>query len=180
MKSSRRYQLFAALFALLLAVMPACAPAASSGSAAPAAPTFALRTLDGDALGSATLSGKAYIVNFFASWCPPCRAEIPDMVALQKKYGPKGFSFIGVAVSDSEVNIREFVRRSGIDYPVAMADQGVVSAFAPFVAGGLRSIPTSFVVDRKGRIIHVVAGARSGEVFEEMILEALGSKPDSK
>jgi len=126
--------------------------AASPAASAARVPAFSATTLDGRTVSSANLAGKIYIVNFFASWCPPCRAEIPDMVELQKVYASKGFTFVGIAVSDSEPNIRDFVRRSGISYPVVVDNGAVASAFSPLVSGGLRSIPTSFVVNASVRI----------------------------
>lgn len=137
------------------------------------APVFSAQTLDGKTISSKQLAGKAYIVNFFASWCPPCRAEIPDMVALQKVYQAKGFTFIGVAVNENDKSIRNFVKSSGINYPVVMANQQLVAAFSPHVSGGMSVIPTSFVINRSGQVTQVVTGARNKAVFEKMILEAL-------
>ncbi|WP_442880407.1 TlpA family protein disulfide reductase [Chlorobium sp.] len=142
------------------------------------APSFSGTGLDGRQISSRQLSGKAYIVNFFASWCPPCRAEIPDMVELQKAYNAKGFTFVGVAVNENDESMRKFMKMNGITYPVMMADQQLVSAYGRFIEGGLRSIPTSFVVNRSGKIIRVVPGARSRADFEKMIIEAL--KPAAK
>jgi len=140
----------------------------------PLAPGFASRSLDGQAVASDQFAGKVYIVNFFASWCPPCRAEIPDMVALQERYGRKGFTFIGVAVNETEPAIRDFIAKNRIGYPVVMADDKIVSAFSRYVEGGLNAIPTSFVVNSSGRMIQVITGGRSKEDFEKIIVDALG------
>ncbi len=140
----------------------------------PLAPGFAAVTLDGKGIGSAQLSGKVYIVNFFASWCPPCRAEVPDMVILQNRYGRKGFTFIGVALTETEPKIRDFISKNKINYPVVMADEQLVSAFNRYVEGGIHAIPTSIVVNSSGRITQVITGARSKAVFEKIILDALG------
>lgn len=165
-----------AVFLAAILIGLAAAPMLSAASPAVSAarvPAFSAKTLDGHTVSSANLAGKTYIVNFFASWCPPCRAEIPDMVKLQKAYAAQGFTFVGIAVSDSEPNIRDFVRRSGISYPVVVDNGAVASAFSPLVSGGLRSIPTSFVVSASGRITNVFAGARSYSAFKAMIDEAL-------
>jgi len=146
---------------------------AAGGAQAPLAPAFSAVGVDGKAVSSRQLAGKAYIVNFFASWCPPCRAEIPDMVALQNAYKAKGFTFVGVAVNENDESIKSFMKSNGISYPVVMADQKLVGAYGRYVEGGIRSIPTSFVVNRSGRIIQIVSGARSKAVFEKMILDAL-------
>jgi len=163
-----------AMAALMLLLTVGAASAAPSAIA----PSFSGTGLDGRQISSRQLSGKAYIVNFFASWCPPCRAEIPDMVALQNAYKAKGFTFIGIAVNENDESMRKFMKTNGITYPVMMADQKIVSAYGRFVEGGLRAIPTSFVVNRSGNIIRVVPGARSKADFEKMIVEAL--KPSVK
>ncbi|TCD48218.1 TlpA disulfide reductase family protein [Chlorobium sp. N1] len=170
-----RSTLFLFAAALLFLVRPEPAQSAMPRAAALAkAPAFSGVALDGRAISSAALAGKPYIVNFFASWCPPCRHEIPDMVALQKKYAAKGFTFIGVAVSDSEPSIRAFAAKAGINYPVMMGDDKVIGAFSGHVRGGIRSIPTSFVVNSRGEITEVITGARSLEAFEEKIGNAFG------
>ncbi len=141
--------------------------------ALPPAPRFSAVTLDGKPVTTDKLAGKAYIVNFFASWCPPCRGEIPDMVALQAKYAGKGFTFIGVAVNETAPSMRDFINKSKINYPVVLVDDKLVGVFNPLVEGGVRAIPTSFVVNSSGKVTQVITGARSKEVFEKIILEAL-------
>ena len=147
--------------------------APSAAVALPLAPRFAAVSLDGKSVASSQLAGKVYIINFFASWCPPCRSEIPDMVALQAKYGSKGFTFIGVAVNETEPAIRSFISSNKITYPVVMADDQMTNAFGRYVSGGISAIPTSFVVNSSGRISMVITGARSKEVFEKIIVDAL-------
>ena len=147
--------------------------AASLAAALPLAPRFVAISLDGKPVTSSQLLGKAYIVNFFASWCPPCRSEIPDMVQLQSKYGRQGFTFIGVAVNETVPSIRNFITSNKITYPVVMADDQLVNSFGRYVEGGVRAIPTSFVVNTSGRISLVITGARSKKVFEKIIVEAL-------
>ncbi len=95
------------------------------------------------------------------------------MVALQNKYAKKGFTFIGVAVNENEQTIRTFIKNNGIGYPVVMADPQIVGAFSRYVEGGLRSIPTSFVVSPSGKITQVITGSRSKDAFEKLIVEAL-------
>ncbi|MEI7694342.1 MAG: TlpA disulfide reductase family protein [Chlorobium sp.] len=140
---------------------------------APLAPGFTAFSLQHKPVSSTQLAGKAYIVNFFASWCPPCRAEIPDMVALQTKYGRKGFTFLGVAVNETEPAMRAFMTKNRINYPVVMVDDKLMGAFNPLVEGGVRAIPTSFVVNSSGKVTQVITGSRSKDVLEKIILEAL-------
>lgn len=137
------------------------------------APEFSGTTLDGATVSSQSLAGKAYILNFFASWCPPCRAEAPDMVALQNEYEQKGFTFIGITVDEDMTKAREFVRDYGINFPVVVADQQIVDAYSRHVQGGLRSIPTSFVIGADGSLSSVHVGAQSKMAFDGMIREAI-------
>ncbi|MEI8032899.1 MAG: TlpA disulfide reductase family protein [Chlorobiaceae bacterium] len=159
-----------AIFLGGVTIIPVATSAAESVSAAP---LFSAVALDGKSVSSANLAGKAYIINFFASWCPPCRSEIPDMVALQTKYGRKGFTFIGVAVNENEQTIKAFMKNNRISYPVVMADPQIIGAFSRYVDGGIRSIPTSFVVSPSGKITQIITGSRSKDVFEQLIQEAL-------
>ena len=162
--------MLSALFILGLASVLLSSPVAV---ALPLAPDFSAVTLDGKTVTSKQLAGMACIVNFFASWCPPCRAEIPDMVALQSKYGRQGFTFIGVAVNETEPAISAFVSKNKINYPVVMVDDKLKDSFSAYVAGGLSAIPTSFVINSSGRITQVITGARSRAVFEKVIVDAL-------
>lgn len=168
--AKRTFSGAAVFLAALMVLLSATVAAAASSALAPA---FSGVGMDGKTVSSRQLAGKAYIVNFFASWCPPCRAEIPDMVELQKKYKAKGFTFVGVAVNENDESIKNFMKTNGITYPVMLADQKMVGAYGRFIEGGLRSIPTSFVVNRSGRITQVITGARSKAEFEKMILDAL-------
>lgn len=169
-------KVFIPFFAICLALVLSFA--GNRSEAAPVkAPAFAATTVDGRPFASSALKGKAYIVNFFATWCPPCRAEIPEMVALQKAYAAKGFTFVGVAVNSSAADVRELMRSNGINYPVVMGTPALSSAFGRYVQGGFSGIPTSFVVNSSGELTGVIVGARSKAEFERIIIAALGRKP---
>jgi thiol-disulfide isomerase/thioredoxin len=140
------------------------------------APAFTAVTIDGKQISSASLNGKAYIVNFFATWCPPCRAEIPDMVAIQKIWAPRGFTFIGIAVNETEPAVKGFMKSNGINYPVVMATPALVSSFNSYVEGGISGIPTTFVVDANGNIATVFIGPRSREAFDQVIKASVAKR----
>ncbi|NTW52791.1 MAG: TlpA family protein disulfide reductase [Chlorobiaceae bacterium] len=140
------------------------------------APSFSGVTIDGKPFSSASLKGKAYIVNFFATWCPPCRAEIPDMVTLQKAYAAKGFTFIGIAVNEKEPKVRKFIKDKGITYPVLMVTPAIVGTFNRYIEGGITGIPTSFVVDSSGNMTGVMVGPRSKAAFEQIINSSTSRK----
>lgn len=164
---------FAALYlALVLFAMQFTLPASARAASVPA-PAFSGQTVDGQPFSSASLKGKAYIVNFFATWCPPCRAEIPNMVEIQKKYEAKGFTFIGIAVNETEPNVQKFMDREDITWPVLMATDEIIKTFNSYVLNGIRGIPTSFVVDASGQLTGVIVGPRSLEQFEKIVDSSL-------
>ncbi len=133
------------------------------------APAFTLETVDGKKVSLSDFKGKGVIINFWATWCPPCRQEIPDMIELQKAYSGK-FTFIGIAVNDKPENVAAYVKAKGINYPVAMGDEKVVIDYGKFLEGGqLRGIPTSFVINPKGEIVTAFVGARDKRAFESVI-----------
>lgn len=131
------------------------------------APEFNLKDLDGKTVNLSDFKGKVVILDFFASWCPPCREEIPDFISLQNSYGDKGFAMIGVALVSLR-DAKEFAGKVGINYPV-LIDDGKVSA----VYGPVRSIPTTFVIGRDSKIAKVYIGYRAKDVFENDIKEFL-------
>jgi cytochrome c biogenesis protein CcmG/thiol:disulfide interchange protein DsbE len=182
MHSKRKYLAAALLGLCTLDACPranihAAIPAASASVAGQSAPAFTIKTIDGKELKSAQLVGKPYIVNFFASWCPPCRQEIPGMVELQKKFGTQGFTFIGVVFRDREATISDFLWEMGVDYPVAMTSPEIEAVFGKFMPGGkIRAIPTTIVVGRDGKILNAVSGGLTKEDFESLIQKALATK----
>lgn len=118
------------------------------------APAFELTTLDGPRIASDSLAGKVILVNFWATWCPPCRLEMPGFERVWKDRRDDGFVVIGIATDRTgEAGVREYVRERGVTYPTAMATPEVVRAF-----GGYRGLPTSFLIDRQGIIRYRVVG----------------------
>lgn len=128
---------------------------------------FTLSDIDGNKVGLSEYSGKVVILDFFADWCPPCRQEIPDFMALEREYGDEGFAMIGVALVDRNA-AKSFSEKMGINYPILIDDGNVSAAYGP-----IRSIPTTFVIDKEGRIAKVYIGYRPKDVFEKDIKELL-------
>lgn len=170
--------LIAAALAITTPALPILAtdtakPVQNTAIKAPLAPEFSAKSVQGSSISSRTLAGKGYIVNFFGSWCPYCRKEIPDMVALQQKYEKQGFTFVGMAFQDNEKTMPDFIWQNNINFPVVMADAVIRNGFGQKVPGGVRSVPTLFAINRDGRLIEVITGARTKEEFESIILETL-------
>lgn len=154
------------IFAMALLMLGAC----SQGSAieiGEKAPDFSLADIDGNTVSLSSFSGKVVILDFFASWCPPCKQEIPDFIELEKTYADKGFAMIGVALV-SAGDAKEFAGRMGINYPI-LVDNGKASE----TYGPIRSIPTTFIIDKSGKIVKIYIGYRQKAVFEADIKELL-------
>jgi thiol-disulfide isomerase/thioredoxin len=132
------------------------------------APDFKLTALDGKPLTLAALQGKVVLLNFWATWCGPCRAEIPDLVALQDRYKDR-LQIIGLNVDDEEADIKQYVEETGINYPVAMTPNDVRIQF-----GGIPALPTSFVLDTQGRVVQKHVGLWNPSVYETEIRALLG------
>jgi thiol-disulfide isomerase/thioredoxin len=134
-----------------------------------AAPEFAVKAIDGSTVNLANAHGKVVILNFWATWCGPCRMEVPDLVELQKKY-PDRLQVIGLVVDDADDDaVRQFAKRYGINYPVAMATDEMRVQF-----GGVPALPTSFIIDVQGRVVQKHIGLRDPELYELEVRALLG------
>jgi peroxiredoxin len=140
--------------------------------ASSSAPGFALKDLKGNTLRLENLKGKVVLLNFFATWCAPCREEIPDFVRLYKKYKDQGFEIVGISLDMEGVSLlTPFARQYGINYPILLGTREVVVAY-----GGIKGIPTSFFVDRNGIVAEHFVGMRPPHVLERSVLELLSKK----
>jgi thiol-disulfide isomerase/thioredoxin len=136
-----------------------------------AVPALAMRDLDGRPLSSADWRGKVVIVNFWATWCPPCRAEIPDLVALQNKYRDR-LLIIGISQDEGSVEVvKQFVAAHQMNYPVVMMTPEIDQAFP-----GIRALPTSFILDRESRVVQRHVGLLN-QVVTEQETRALAGLP---
>lgn len=179
---------FAAL-GLSLLFLAACSKpggeVAGSGSAANAsakiagplpklgpAPAWKLQDIAGKPVSFADFKGKIVVVDFWATWCPPCREEIPGYIELQKKYGGEGVVIIGVSLDQGGPDVvRPFAAKNGINYPLVMGDDAVVAAF-----GGVEGIPTTFLIDRNGQIRDRKVGMEAKADYEKKIVALLAEK----
>jgi thiol-disulfide isomerase/thioredoxin len=133
------------------------------------APEFHLAGLDGKPVTLADSKGKVVLVNFWATWCGPCRAEIPDLVELQNKYQDR-LQILGLVVDDEDQDaIKKFVAKFHINYPVAMATDALRLEY-----GGIPALPTSFVLDSQGRVVQKHEGLRDPVLYETEVRSLLG------
>lgn len=137
-----------------------------------AAPDFSLPELNGKQLQLASLRGKVVLLDFWATWCDPCREEIPQFVKLQNQYGPQGLQIVGISIDDSADPVRKFYREFHMNYPVVMGDAKTGELY-----GGVLGLPIAFLIDRDGRIYAKHIGATSPDVFESEIVKLLARGP---
>ncbi|MEB3329437.1 MAG: TlpA disulfide reductase family protein [Candidatus Sericytochromatia bacterium] len=150
-----------ALAGLTPIVLPTPAEAKAAGLG-PAPDFTLLRNADGKAFKLSSMKGKVRLIDFWATWCPPCRKEIPSFIALQKKYQAKGLEVIGVCIEqDANEKVNAFAKEYGINYTSVISSAEVEAAY-----GGIRSIPTTFLVDRQGHIVKKYIGETPMETFE--------------
>jgi len=157
---------------LVLAGMFAVAAAFTSCSAVDSgkpAPDFTLKDLQGRDFTFSSTAGKVVILDFWATWCPPCRMEIPHFQELYMRYKAQGLEIIGVALDQGGVrDVKPFAEEYGVTYPVVIGDQRVAASY-----GGIRAIPTTFIIDREGRIAQTAVGYRDKAFFESEIKKLL-------
>ena len=130
-------------------------------------PDFRLPDLDGVMHGVSEWEGKVLVVNFWATWCPPCLKEMPAFVELQEKYGHRGLQFVGIAIDRPEV-VRNFMDSMAINYPVLIGDLAGIEVGRRY-GNRLGSLPYTVVVDRDGQMVFSKRGELSRELAEDVI-----------
>ena len=152
------------LFAVALLI-----PALTFSQKATKAPNFSLKAADGKVIDLQKLKGKIVVLNFWATWCGPCKAEIPGFLEVYKQYKPKGLEIVGISLDrDGWKPVKPFIERYKITYPVVVGDGDLADAY-----GGIQAIPTTFVVDRKGNIVNRHLGYMDKKAFENLIKDLL-------
>ncbi len=133
------------------------------------APGWELTDLDGKIVHSTDFKGNVVVLDFWATWCPPCRAEIPGFIALQKKYAALGLAVVGVSVDEAGLKtVKAFAQKNGINYPVVLTDSKIAEAY-----GGVDGLPTTFIIDRSGHIVKQHLGFTEQAEIEKEIAPLL-------
>jgi peroxiredoxin len=134
------------------------------------APDFELKDLAGKNVRLSDYRGKVVLLNFWATWCPPCKEEMPWFVDLQQRYGAQGLQVIGVAMDDSgQKTIESFAKKLGVNYPVLLGKESVAQAY-----GDVQFLPDTFYIGRDGKIVSQVQGLVNRKEIEEKVKKALG------
>ncbi len=151
---------------ILLLVVLVAGPA----MAAKKMPEFSGKTVnDQGKFDSATLQGKVVLVNFWATWCPPCRKELPSLMKLQEKYRDKGLAVVGISMDEGGANyVGKFLAKQKVTYPVILGNGELARGF-----GGVIGVPASFLIDRKGELIRRYDGFASEEELQVEIEKLL-------
>ena len=137
------------------------------------APDFSLESLDGKSIRLSDLRGKAVLLNFWATWCGPCKIEMPWFVDLQNQYGSQGLQIVGVAMDDgSKEDIAKFAKDMGVNYPIVIGKESVADQY-----GGVDALPQTFLIARDGKIADKIVGLRGKSEIEDAIKKALSTRP---
>lgn len=128
---------------------------------------FSFKTIDNNIVDISSLDGKVIVVDFWATWCPPCTKEIPHFIELQEKYKDK-VQFVGLNVGEDEAQIREFVKTMGVNYIIGYSNDEIERKF-----GGITGLPTTFIIGKDKKIRAKAIGYRPKEWFENQIVSAL-------
>jgi thiol-disulfide isomerase/thioredoxin len=138
-------------------------------SARTPAPGWKLTDLNGRNVNFSDFRGKVVILDFWATWCVPCRVEIPHFVELQKQYGAKGVAVIGVSLDEQGPDVvKRFVKQFEVNYSIVIGNEKIAEKY-----GGIVALPTTFVIDRQGRIVNQHIGYDDKAVFEKEIQSLL-------
>lgn len=134
------------------------------------APEFTLPDLEGNQIELSSMKGKVLILDFWATWCPPCKEEVPHLVSLQSKYRDQGLQIVGLSLDkEGASKVKPFADEHDVNYTMLIATDETAKSY-----GGVSMIPTTFLVDRNGVVVKRFIGYTTPEAFEEAILPLLG------
>ena len=149
-----------------IAASPAAGPKiADAAGNTKAAPAWELKDLEGKPVKLSDFKGKVVLLTFWATWCPPCRAEIPDLIAMQNQYKDQGLVVVGISMDEAgAAAVKSFATRNKINYPIVMGDEKTAEAY-----GNIEVIPSTFYIDRAGNVAGVHTGGAEKATFEASV-----------
>jgi len=150
---------------------PGAQPAAAADARYEPAPDVELKTIDGRAFRLSEYRGRVVLLNFWATWCGPCKAEIPALNALDRELAPRGFEVVGVTTQDTPELVREYQKDFKQEYTVAFGEESVATSYAVGV------LPTTLLIDRQGRVRQTVIGEKTRAYFESALAPLLDEQP---
>ena len=140
------------------------------------APQFVLRDVNGRTVRLSDYKGKVVLINFWATWCPPCRAEMPDLVRLQREHAKQGLQIIGITYPpERKSRVRRFARSLKVNYPIILGTRQIKARFS-----SEETLPLTVVINRDGSVSHIISGILLREEFEEQIKPLLLNKEGEK
>lgn len=129
------------------------------------APQFTLRDVNGRTVRLSDYRGKVVLINFWATWCPPCRVEIPDLVKFQKEHGKQGLQIIGITYPpERRARVRKFARSQKVNYPIVLGTREIKARFSSD-----ETLPLTVVINRDGKVSEIISGILFREEFDEKI-----------
>jgi thiol-disulfide isomerase/thioredoxin len=135
-------------------------------------PEFTLKDLAGHTIRLSNYQGKVVLINFWATWCPPCRAEMPDLIRLQRKHGKEGLQIIGITYPpESKARVRRFASSLKVNYPIILGTRQIKERFSSD-----ETLPLTVVINRDGKVVEVISGILLRQEFDEKIKPLLGRK----
>ena len=135
------------------------------GQGAQKSPSLTMKTLQGRKFNLSDYRGKVVLLNFWATWCPPCGAEMPDLIKMQREYGSKGLRVIGITYPPQEAaEVRRFIRKLKVNYPIALGTQETKALFSQ-----TEVLPLTVVIDRQGNVRELIEGILLPQEFEQKI-----------
>jgi len=153
------------IFVLLAGLVLLAGCSVAQGNASGKAPDFSLQSINGKTIRLSDYNNKVVILNFFATWCPPCREEIPDFIELVNTTDKERFVIIGISIEKGDESaVKKFAADRKINYPILVDDGFVSKTYGP-----INSIPTTFIIDKKGNITEKIIGSRTKREFEDKI-----------
>ena len=158
---------------LIIVVLLLVAPFATVAQTAPQTPVLRMRDIQGRPFRLSDYTGKVVLINFWATWCPPCRTEIPELIKMQKDYRSLGLQVVGITYPPQKLfEVRRFVRKARVNYPTILGDKRTKLLFT-----ASETLPMTVVIDRRGNVHDVIEGILLPEEFQEKIRPLLADGP---